>query len=191
MRKKAQSGIGTLIIFIAIILVAAIAAAVLLSTGETLQTKALETGKKSTEEVGTKLVIVSIVGHNTGSDDDIDELVITTRLSAGSEPVNLNYTLINYMTDNIYVDGINFTTATAMTLTTDYYSQELQGDGDSIVESGEVFALHFWITNGTNYMPLVTNEQFTISIIPRGGSVTNILTQAPNAINKVYESLFP
>ena len=54
-KQKGISGIGTLIIFIALILVAAVAAIVLLQTSESLQSRAVATGKESEQQVSTKL----------------------------------------------------------------------------------------------------------------------------------------
>ena len=51
--KKGDIGIGTLIIFISMILVAAIAAGVLIQTATSLQNTALLTGERSRSQVST------------------------------------------------------------------------------------------------------------------------------------------
>ena len=60
MEKKGEVAMGTLIIFIAMILIAAIAAAVLISSIGSIQSKALETGTATRQEIGTNLNIIEI-----------------------------------------------------------------------------------------------------------------------------------
>ena len=69
--KKADMGIGTLIIFIAMILVAAIAASVLISTTGALQNKALSTGKATTAEVGTSITAIEVYAEDA-SDQEVN-----------------------------------------------------------------------------------------------------------------------
>ena len=102
MRKdtRAQVGIGTLIIFIAMVLVAAVAAAVLIQTSGVLQQKAQATGKQATQEVSSNLIIKSIEGiraKNTSVDmsDTIDMLKIRVGLNVGSAPVDVNQVVIS------------------------------------------------------------------------------------------------
>jgi flagellin FlaB len=95
-----QVGIGTLIIFLAMILVASVAAGVLIQTSGVLQQKAQRCGSQVTEEVSSNLKIIGIEGiraSNNGSDmsDSIDLLRVSMGLNAGSTDVDLSTLVIS------------------------------------------------------------------------------------------------
>jgi flagellin FlaB len=96
---RAQVGIGTLIIFIAMVLVAAVAAAVLIQTSGILQQKAQQTGKQSTQEVSSNLMIKNIEGIRAKTGDNlsstIDLLKLQVGLNVGSAPVDVKQVVIS------------------------------------------------------------------------------------------------
>jgi flagellin FlaB len=97
---SAQVGIGTLIIFIAMVLVAAVAAAVLIQTSGTLQQKAQSTGKQATQEVSSNLMVKTIEGVRaktslTNMADNISMLELKVGLNVGSSPVDVNQVVIS------------------------------------------------------------------------------------------------
>ena len=92
-------GIGAMIVFIALILVAAVASAVIIQTGEKLQQNAQQTGSDTQDEIGGKVsIIAAMVGDQTDCDGDSDGdadsedeqdrcITLVYELAAGSEPV--------------------------------------------------------------------------------------------------------
>ncbi len=108
MRKKVpndrgQVGIGTLIVFIALVLVAAIAAGVLINTAGFLQTQAEQTGQDSTDQVADKVNVigeVGEVGNNNEGSGSIYEARITVQRSPGSSEIDLSGLSIQYVGDN-------------------------------------------------------------------------------------------
>ena len=94
-RKDAGSmGIGALIIFIAMVLVAGIAASVLVQVANTLQMQALYTGSETIQEVATGVAVVDVEGHVSNATDGMDLITIGVRGRAGSGEIDLSQAVI-------------------------------------------------------------------------------------------------
>src|SRR5919202_6082903 len=93
---RAEVGVGTLIVFIAMVLVAAVAAAVLINTTGTLQQRAQSTGKEATQEVSSNLKVVNVYGVRNDSSHNIWDVKINVELSAGALPMDLNKLVIRF-----------------------------------------------------------------------------------------------
>ena len=92
-KNNASMGIGAMVIFIAMVLVAGIAASVLIQTSTTLESQALSTGKETTVEVSSGMAVTLIEGYAaTGS--NISKLAIMVRPHAGAEFIDVAYTFI-------------------------------------------------------------------------------------------------
>jgi len=99
-RKNVGSmGIGAMIIFIAMVLVAGIAASVLVQVANQLQMQALYTGQETIQEVATGISVVDIEGHVTNATNGTDLLTISVRGRAGSGEIDLSETIIE-LADN-------------------------------------------------------------------------------------------
>ena len=94
----AAIGIGTLIVFIAIVLVAGIAASVLVQTSTTLEMQALKTGTNTVMEVSTGLKIDSVSGYNNSG--VITKILVDVTLLAGSGPIDLSQVVIEISDGN-------------------------------------------------------------------------------------------
>lgn len=97
---KASIGIGSMIILIAMILVASIAASIIINTSNTLKVQAFKTGQETEGEISSGIGVVQIIGQygirNIGGTDYSRfhnmSLMITSR--AGGSGVNLGGVII-------------------------------------------------------------------------------------------------
>ena len=169
--ERGQVGIGTLIVFIAMVLVAAIAAGVLINTAGFLQTKSEQTGTESSAQVTDRANVVSTVGV-VGDDRSIHLINLTVMKSSGSGDVNLSTATIEWLgPDNgrilRYGDEA---TATQFNLT----AIKDVGDTAPVLDSREdrfrITLDATALTDGSH--GLKEGEEFTLKIVTQAGAVT-------------------
>ncbi len=177
----AAIGIGAMIVLIAMILVAGVAASVLVTTSNTLQSQALKTGSQTTREVSSGLTVFSVIGQVITDGQDIERLAITVAAKPGSDKIDLSNTYI------LMSDGTNKTLLTyAGASNSSFYNDSVTGDIFSAMTwsgNGSVTGM----TTGTNTTNWTwTNEQFGIGVLQDyDGSMSQsnpVLTRGDKAI---------
>ncbi|MEI6797420.1 MAG: archaellin/type IV pilin N-terminal domain-containing protein, partial [Methanomassiliicoccales archaeon] len=92
--RRADIGIGTMIVFIAMVLVAAVAAAVLISTANQVREQATSTGDQAINNVAAGFIKQGVNGFVNATNGLVDSLNITLRLAAGSPDINMNNVVV-------------------------------------------------------------------------------------------------
>ena len=84
---RASIGIGAMIVFIALILVAAVASTIIIKTAEELQQRAEATGDDTRDEISGKIqLIMAYVSAETGAAaTTVDEITLVVQMAAGSD----------------------------------------------------------------------------------------------------------
>ncbi len=95
--KRAEMGVGTLIVFIAMLLVAAVAAGVLIQTASSLQEKSLATGHEARAQISTNAQVIE-VSATDGRDASVNHFEQILSLSPGSDPIKLDDTILTLST---------------------------------------------------------------------------------------------
>jgi flagellin-like protein len=182
--NKGETGIGTLIIFIAIVLVAAIAASVLLGTAGSLQQKALTTGKQTQQEVssGVEPILVAATDGSTGT---VLNFEILLKLSAGSDPLSLNDTTITFDTKNISQTMTRGSTGNTTNFNLTYSKMGPDYLPDYLTV-GDVVKLYF----NSSYA-IGQSQNVKIKVIPKRGVIVPIEFVTPDVMSTIRVNLYP
>ena len=152
-------GIGAMIVFIALILVAAVASAVIIQTAEKLQQTAQETGDDTESEQGTKIILLSAVISAA------DTVLITYELGAGSDQIA--DTAVSWMTTHdggadICIEAADFSAST-----------DLAGGAVATLVPGTAYELSLDLTT----CGIAVSTSYTLLIgVEGGGNTLEILT---------------
>jgi len=138
---RGQVGIGTLIVFIAMVLVAAIAAGVLINTAGFLQSSAEESGEQSASQVTNRLQVVNAVGEDitdNGNGDEVTTVNLTVKKAPGADNVDLTTTTAQWVSSAGTFDIVSHTATTEGGGTTGdgtFVTSTFQDDDNSIENS--------------------------------------------------------
>lgn len=108
----AAIGIGAMIVFISMVLVAGIAASILVQTSTDLEMQALKSGQETIAQASTGLTVKGVEGFNDSG--IIKKLAIEVSPKAGSPDIDLNNTIIE-ITDESEKHVIEFGGSTQFT----------------------------------------------------------------------------
>ncbi len=132
-RDRGQVGIGTLIVFIAMVLVAAIAAGVLINTAGFLQSQSEQTGQQSSSQVTNRLQVVNVVGEQI-TNQQVNVVNMTVKKAPGSEDVDLEGVTMQFVSNDEIVDLVHVLSNQAGG-TNEFGTTTIQDDDSSISTS--------------------------------------------------------
>ena len=179
--SKAEMGVGTLIIFIAMILVAAVAAAVILQTAGALQQDALATGGAARAEISTAIRLGAAYGTD-GRDGNIENITGVVKLNPGGNPLNLEDLTLIFGTPNntvrfVWSGNQSFNTVNETGTFGVEYLQTGSGHRYGVLQRGELITVSF-----TPGWPIPESERIEITVIPRIGLPQYFKTTLPGVM---------
>jgi flagellin FlaB len=181
-REEGITGLETAIILIAFVIVASVFAFVVLSTGLFSAERGKETVFAGLEKARGNLEVrgaLTVADTDTnGTIDSLDDIVFNLANAAGGFPVTVDPAA----TTNSVV--VNYIDAQARVADTTYTVNEILGDGDDLLETGELFEI---TVNPPAGSTLVVNERFTLEVVPPAGGTLLIERTMPPEIDDIMD----
>jgi flagellin-like protein len=168
--ERGQVGIGTLIVFIAMVLVAAIAAGVLINTAGFLQSQSEETGQQSSQQVTDRVQVISETGIVSGS-DQIETIELNVKKAPGAGDIDLDDATIQWIGPEGAADLTN----------SDWSYTDISGTSPVISSDSDVIQLEIDVS-GIN-SDLDPGESVTMDITTASGGSTSVTIQVPESLS--------
>ena len=181
-------GVGTLIIFISMVLVAAVAAAVLIYTTGALQQKATKTSKEATQQISSNMIVDKVLGdRGTALNASIDSLKIRIKPDVGTTSIDLRQVIVTVM-DNSSRNDLKYSTN---------YTANAVRDEDSsfntttpVLNSGDL--IEITVDSSNLGFTLAPRKTFWISLNQELGQSINLEITTPNSYGIYrYVMLYP
>ncbi|ELY65397.1 archaellin/type IV pilin N-terminal domain-containing protein [Natronococcus jeotgali] len=168
---RGQVGIGTLIVFIAMVLVAAIAAGVLINTAGSLQSQASDTGTETQQAVANQIEVVHAYAEDSDGDTTtgFEDLNLIVKKSAGSDVIDLDSMTIQY------TDSDN-----SITLATS--NGAVEPDGESLTATSDRVEMTIDLSS-TAAGALQPGDSATVELIDQSGAQFSYGVTMPQTVS--------
>tara|TARA_B100000945_G_scaffold315495_2_gene314774 strand:+ start:4529 stop:5152 length:624 start_codon:yes stop_codon:yes gene_type:complete len=180
-REDGSIGIGAMIVFIALILVAAVASTIIIKTAEELQQNAEQTSSDTRKEISGKINIVQAL-VNTSDGTDVDSMVFTAKVAAGASNLlvsNINWVLTCGDATTYGLVGGNLGTTDAgggdIVAPESVNADNMDGTDKSAsaeLDSGEIFRFDLTTAGGDCQTLAGVGETLLLKIIVTDGGTT-------------------
>lgn len=186
--KKGVIGIGTLIIFIATLVVSMIAAGVLVTATGILQERALLVEETVRERLTTGIEVFQVFAVTDPDNNTMTGIELFTRLRPGSNPVQMATTNLaidspfeSYSAQlNTSLIGTSGECDFNGNMTGETYCMDVRfGNTNSVLEDGELVVIRYAFPEDR---PVVSNTPFSVIITPRIGGLEILELRAPDII---------
>lgn len=190
-------GVGTLIIFIAMVLVAAVAATVLIYTTGALQQKASKTSKEATTQISTNIIVDQVLGNRTDPNNPILDkgLLIRIKPDVGTTSIDLRQVIITIWDKNYHYD-LNYSSTGTENMT--FTATAVRDEDNSftattpVLNSGDLVTINVNDAAVLNNIVLTTRKTFWLSLNQELGSPINLELTTPNSFGVYkYVQLYP
>ncbi len=195
----AAIGIGTLIIFIALVLVAAIAAAVIIKTAYSLKDQAEATGLGAQQEVAGSIKMISLIGERTGAplSANINTLWVYVTTWDGSKGIDVNkMRVITRSSTSLAELSLDTAGATALRYDADEVPPNTAGNGWDpangmyFLDADNILKVEIAISLVQGGAGIPPNTLVTIQFVPGSGPVvTEAFVTPPSYAGDKYIDL--
>jgi len=181
---EAQSGVGTLIIFIAIILVAAMVASIVMSTNIMMSKDVESKARSAGEDIGTSLSITSASGH-TSSTTGMDDIYVVVKPASGSAPIDLDMMVLQLTLAGSITHYLTYNQTSSFEA--GHYSASewirtrrvFDRTTNPIIEEGDLVELRVAITSSENMLKLPPNAEIVMLFMPENGMPKQLKLRTP------------
>ena len=165
-REEGSIGIGAMIVFIALILVAAVASTIIIKTAEELQQRAEKTADDTRGDISGKVNVVDAF-VNSSSNNNVTGILTIMQLAAGADEVTSDK--ISYFITCGTDDGVGIDTGTI-----DSQNGSMIADDDALnassLDAGDTFDVVIPLDN----CPSEIGDKIDMLIIVEGGGETTV-----------------
>ncbi len=203
--EQGEFGIGSLIIFVAMVIVSAVTATLLINVAYQLQQQAQQTSNQALQDVSTGVKIISMGGYrynaswgtNAPYHPRIDWITLKITLIAGSAPINIS-TLVVEVSDGYSVATLTFnemlhfnSNSQPPDISGSYFGaykiRDLDPVDAHVLTQGDIEELYFNATGvGLNLEPQTHIE---VKIIPKSGVPADVSLMTPSPYITRYVEL--